>query len=68
MLSSVDEKLQLLALDTEAFADGMANIMKFYMENKKDDDSEEGFSSGSSSSTILNNYLALEDNSPIMTP
>jgi len=67
MLSSVDEKLQLLALDTEAFADGMANIMKFYMENKKDD-KEEGFSSGSSSSTILNNYLALEDNSPIMTP
>lgn len=67
MLSSVDEKLQLLALDTEAFADGMANIMKFYMENKKDD-KEEGFSNGSSSSTILNNYLALEDNSPIMTP
>ena len=69
MLTTVDEKLQLLALDSDEFSQGLANLTKFYLDNKKDDDSEEEESIGDgSTSTIIDNYLALEDNTPILTP
>lgn len=69
MLTTVDEKLQLLALDSDEFSQGLANLTKFYLDNRKEGIEEESIGDGNSStSTIINNYLALEDNSPIITP
>lgn len=69
MLTTVDEKLQLLALDSDEFSQGLANLTKFYLDNKKEGMEEESIGDGNSStSAIINNYLALEDNSPIITP
>lgn len=67
MLTTVDEKLQLLALDSDEFSQGLANLTKFYLDNKREDMEEESIGDGSTS-TILDNYLALEDNTPILTP
>lgn len=65
MFTTVDEKLQLLALDHDEFSQGLANLTKFYLDNKREDMEEESIGDGSTS-TILDNYLALEDNTPIL--
>lgn len=67
MFSTVDEKLQLLALDHDEFSQGLANLTKFYLDGKKDDNTEDPCKTNNSSN-ILNNYLALEDNTPIVNP
>ncbi len=63
MFNTVDEKLQLLALSNEEFAEGLANLTKFYLGNKKN---SVEVSVEKSSSDIIGNYLALEDNTPVL--
>ena len=64
MMSSLDDKLQLLSLDNDTFAEGLSNMLKAFLNGKDEGPSLSTYMSGSNSDTA--NYLLLEDNTPIM--
>lgn len=64
MNTPVDDKLELLSLSNEDFADGLARMVKLFTSQK--DKKEEKLFKPSTSSSPSGNYLLLEDNTPVL--
>ena len=59
-----DEKLELLSLSNDDFADGLARLVKLFTNAREKKDEVTLFAPTSSVDT--GNYLLLEDNTPIV--
>lgn len=60
-----DEQLELLSLSNDDFADGLARMVKLFTNAREKKDEMTLFSPPSSSSST-DNYLLLENNTPVV--
>ena len=60
-----DEQLELLSLSNDDFADGLARLVKLFTNAREKKDEITLFSPTSSSSST-DNYLLLENNTPVV--
>ncbi len=60
-----DEQLELLSLSNDDFADGLARMVKLFTNAREKKDEMTLFSPTSSSSST-DNYLLLENNTPVV--